>query len=42
VAGPSSRSGAELVADPERGRVLLFGGKAGASAFGDMWELTLD
>jgi hypothetical protein len=42
VAGPSSRSGAELVADPERGRVLLFGGKAGASVFGDMWELTLD
>jgi len=42
VAGPSSRSGAELVADPERGRVLLFGGKAGASVFGDLWELTLD
>lgn len=42
VAGPSSRSGAELVADPERGRILLFGGKAGASAFGDVWELTLD
>jgi hypothetical protein len=42
VAGPPSRSGAELVADPERGRVLLFGGKAGASVFGDLWELTLD
>jgi hypothetical protein len=41
VAGPSSRSGAELVADPGRGRVLLFGGKAGASVFGDLWELTL-
>jgi len=40
-AGPSPRSGAELVADPERGRVLLFGGKAGASVFGDLWELTL-
>jgi len=42
VAGPSSRSGAELVADPGRGRVLLFGGKSGASVFGDLWELTLD
>jgi hypothetical protein len=42
VPGPSPRSGAELVADPERGRVLLFGGKAGASVFGDLWELTLD
>jgi len=42
VAGPSPRSGAELVADPERGRVLLFGGKSGASVFGDLWELTLD
>ncbi|MGH2488779.1 MAG: Kelch repeat-containing protein, partial [Candidatus Limnocylindria bacterium] len=37
--GPSARSGAELVPDPERGRVLLFGGKAGASVFGDLWEL---
>jgi hypothetical protein len=42
AAGPSPRSGAELVADPERGRVLLFGGKSGASVFGDLWELTLD
>lgn len=39
---PPARSGAELVADLERGRLLLFGGKAGASVFGDMWELTLD
>jgi hypothetical protein len=39
--GPSPRSGAELVADSERGRVLMFGGKAGASVFGDLWELTL-
>jgi hypothetical protein len=39
--GPSPRSGAELVADSERGRILLFGGKAGASVFGDLWELTL-
>lgn len=38
--GPSPRSGAELVADSERGRVLMFGGKAGASVFGDLWELT--
>jgi len=42
AAGPSPRSGVELVADPERGRVLLFGGKAGANVFGDLWELTLD
>jgi len=39
--GPSPRSGAELVADSERGRVLLFGGKAGATVFGDLWELTM-
>ena len=39
---PPARSGAELVADLERGRLLLFGGKAGASVFGDLWELTLD
>jgi hypothetical protein len=38
---PPARSGAELVADLERGRLLLFGGKAGASVFGDLWELTL-
>lgn len=41
LVGPSPRSGAELVADSERGRVLMFGGKAGASVFGDLWELTL-
>ena len=39
-AGPPPRSGAELVADAERGRVLIFGGKAGASVLGDLWELT--
>jgi hypothetical protein len=42
VARPSPRSGAELAADAEHGRLLLFGGKAGASVFGDLWELTLD
>ncbi len=42
AAGPSARSGAELVADSEHGRLLLFGGKSGASVFGDLWELTLD
>ena len=42
VAGPSARSGAELLADAEHGRLLLFGGKSGASVFGDLWELTLD
>jgi hypothetical protein len=38
---PPARSGAELVADLARGRLLLFGGKAGASVFDDLWELTL-
>jgi hypothetical protein len=38
--GPPPRSGAELVADAERGRILMFGGKAGASVLADLWELT--
>ena len=42
AAGPAPRSGAELIADPVRGRVLLFGGKSGGGVFGDLWELTLD
>jgi len=41
-AAPALRSGAALVADAEHGRLLLFGGKSGASVFGDLWELTLD
>ncbi len=38
---PAARSGAELVADPERGRLLLFGGTNGQRAFADIWELRL-
>ncbi len=43
VAGaePAARSGSELVADAARQRVLLFGGIAGGTVFGDVWELTL-
>ena len=38
---PPGRSGAELVRDAERGRLLLFGGKGADGAFGDLWELSL-
>jgi hypothetical protein len=38
-AGPAARSGAELVADPERDRLLLFGGRDGQDAMRDTWEL---
>ncbi len=38
---PPARSGAELIADPARGRMLLFGGRDGPTAFGDLWQLTL-
>ena len=38
---PPGRSGAELIADPRRERVLLFGGRDGDGAFDDLWELTL-
>ncbi len=38
---PAARSGAELVADPERQRLLLFGGTNGERAFADLWELAL-
>lgn len=43
VAGepPAGRAGAELIADPERGRLLLFGGRDRDGAFADLWELTL-
>jgi hypothetical protein len=37
---PSGRSGAELVADPTRDRLLLFGGLDGTGARDDLWELT--
>jgi N-acetylneuraminic acid mutarotase len=38
---PTGRSGAEVVADPARGRLLLFGGRNGDGAFGDLWELSI-
>ena len=37
---PAARSGAELVVDRQRARLLLFGGRDGESAFGDAWQLT--
>lgn len=39
--GPPPRSGAELIADPARGRLLLFGGKNESGALSDLWELGL-
>ena len=38
--GPAASSGAELIADPERGRLLLFGGRNADDAMRDTWELT--
>ena len=40
-AAPSARAGAELVADPRRNRILLFGGRDARQAFDEMWELEL-
>lgn len=40
--GPAGRLGAEMVADPQRGRVLIFGGRTASAAFGDLWQLTLE
>ena len=39
--GPAARSGAELITDPQRGRLLLFGGRNADDAMRDTWELTL-
>jgi Galactose oxidase, central domain len=39
LAGPAGRSGAELVADADRGRLLLFGGRDADGALDDLWEL---
>ena len=39
--GPAGRAGAELVADPERGRLLLFAGMDAAGSRADLWELAL-
>ena len=44
VSGPPSpgRAGAELIADPDRGRLLLFGGRTADGALSDLWELAGD
>ncbi|MBM4408128.1 MAG: hypothetical protein FJ038_05920 [Chloroflexi bacterium] len=39
---PPARSGAELIADVARGRLLLFGGKHDAGTFEDLWQLVLE
>lgn len=36
---PDARSGAALIADPERGRLLLFGGRNSNGVLADMWAL---
>jgi len=38
---PAARSGATLIADPARARLLLFGG-LGDEPFADVWELDID
>ena len=38
---PVGRSGATLIANPERSRLLLFGGRTRGGALGDIWELSL-
>lgn len=42
ASGPSRRSGAALIADPARQRLVLFGGLGDDGALGDSWELRLD
>jgi galactose oxidase-like protein len=37
--GPSARAGAELIADPAGGRLLLFGGRDGSTSFAELWQL---
>lgn len=37
--GPAGRAGAELVANADRGRLLLFGGRDSTTAFDDLWQL---
>jgi hypothetical protein len=36
---PSPRAGSEMIADTERERLLLFGGRDGEAVFGDLWQL---
>ncbi|HET7520419.1 MAG TPA: kelch repeat-containing protein [Candidatus Limnocylindria bacterium] len=38
---PAARSGAELIADPQRHRLLLLGGRDADGAMADLWELAL-
>ena len=38
--GPAARSGATLIADDARSRLLLFGGRSGSQAFDDLWILS--
>jgi hypothetical protein len=38
---PPPRSGAELIPDPDGGRLLLFGGRDSAGTMNDLWELRL-
>jgi hypothetical protein len=37
---PTGRAGAELVADPERNRILLFGGRTADGELNDLWVLS--
>jgi galactose oxidase-like protein len=37
--GPAGRSGATLIADPPRSRLVLFGGVGQSGAFADTWDL---
>jgi N-acetylneuraminic acid mutarotase len=39
---PAGRSGATLIADADRGRLLLFGGRTKEGGLTDLWELKLD
>src|SRR5206468_3701534 len=36
--GPLARAGAAVTFDPDRRKVVVFGGVAGGAAFGDTWE----
>lgn len=41
-AAPAGRAGAELIADPDRDRLLLFGGRNADGGLADLWELSGD
>lgn len=38
---PSARSGAAMVTDLQRGRIILFGGRSRSEAFDDLWTLPI-